>query len=405
MESLYQATRRYDYPGDGLDLDDGEGFIRYPATGRYLDKYSIGTAVLMFPFFLLGHLVSPLLGFTADGFSVGYQFAIALSSLFYMMAGLFILFKILIRYFPPRVVLFTLLSLFLGTNLLAYASLELSLSHAYSFFLICLLLYATPRWYNDPSRINTFFLGFVAGLIPLVRNPNLVFLLFIPLFGITNRDAAKEQVHFLWQARKKVFLLLVLSALVFSPQTIIWKLATNQFLLKSYIYEKVNFFSPSPIKVLFSLHHGLLIWSPILIFAVAGFWAMKGPWRPYRRPIVVCLLLHLYIVASWHLWYYGISFGHRAFVDTLGLLALPLACFFGGLQNRIVKRAVLGVSIFFIALTFYWFFQYSQGVLPGEMRPYMTWPVYKKILVDPSGWTYLGEWLKNPRVVNYRLLS
>jgi hypothetical protein len=82
------------------------------------------------------------------------------------------------------------------------------------------------------------------------------------------------------------------------------------------------------------------------------------------------------------------------------MLALPLACFFGGLQNKIVKRAVLGVSIFFIALTFYWFFQYPQGVLPGEMRPYMTWPVYKKILVDPAGWTYLGGWLKNPRAVN-----
>ena len=135
MESLYAPTRLYDYPStsSGSDLHDGEGFIRYPATGRYLIKYPMGTAVLMFPFFLLGHLLAPFVGSTPDGFSLVYQFAVGIGSIFYMLAGLVLLFKILIRYFSPKVVAATLLSLFLGTNLLAYAAVELSLATSIPF--------------------------------------------------------------------------------------------------------------------------------------------------------------------------------------------------------------------------------------------------------------------------------
>ena len=207
MESLYSPTRLYDYPStsSGLDLHDGEGFIRYPATGRYLIKYPMGTAVLMFPFFLLGHLLAPLVGSSPDGFSLVYQFAVGIASVFYMLAGLVLLFKILIRYFSPKVVAATLLSLFLGTNLLAYAAVELSLSHIYTFFLICLLLFLVPRWYADPSIINTFFLGIVSGLIPLVRNPNVIFLVFLPLYGITNWESLKEEGPFFMAGKIQSF--------------------------------------------------------------------------------------------------------------------------------------------------------------------------------------------------------
>ena len=67
MESIYSATRRYDYPDQGfnrLDLPSGEGFIRYAGTGRYIVKYPLGTAVLMFPFFLCR---------TPDGTAAGFQ--------------------------------------------------------------------------------------------------------------------------------------------------------------------------------------------------------------------------------------------------------------------------------------------------------------------------------------------
>jgi hypothetical protein len=406
LESLYQPSRRYDYPTHGLDLHDGDGFMRHPDTGRYILKYPIGTALLMTPFFLLGHLVSPLLGSTADGFSVVYQFAIALAAVFYMFAGLALLFKILIPFFSSKVVAITLLSLSLGTNLLAYASLEPSYSHIYSFFLVCALLYLVPFWYAASSRGRTVLLGVVVGLIPLVRNPNVLLLLIFPLYGITNWESAQERVWFLWQKKKRVLLLMAVAALVFCPQLLIWKITAGEFILKSYIYpiERFYFFSPHLLGVLFSPHHGLFIWSPILIFSVLGLWKMKDSLKSYRLPIVVCLLLHLYIVASWYVWFYGGVFGHRAFVDVLGLFALPLACFYNSFQKIVVRRVVGALATFLIALTFYLFCQSLLGVLPSGMRPYITWQVYKEALFDPSGMIYFNKWIKNPQV-NYRLLK
>ncbi len=406
MESLYEPTRHYDYPSQGLDLHPGEGFLRHPVTGRYLIKYPLGTALLMLPFFLLGHLVSPLLISTPDGFSLSYQFAIDLAAVFYLLLGLILLFRILIQYFSPRVVLATLLGLFLGTNLLAYATVELSLSHVYSFFLVCLMLYLVPRWYADPSRKNTLFLGVVSGLIPLVRNTNAVLLLFLPLYGITTWALVRERAYFLWQKKTRVVLLLAVAGLVFFPQCLIWKITANHFLVSSYTYpfERFYFLSPSILKVLFSPHHGLFVWSPLLFFSFLGLGKMNGPLKAYRLPIVVCLLLQIYFVSSWYLWYFGWSFGHRAFVDTLGMFAIPLAGFFAVERKKITNGLVILITTLFIALTFYWFIQYFQGILPGEMRPNMTWSAYKKMLVNPQGMVELGQWLNNPKLNNHRLL-
>jgi len=405
MENLYSPTRLYDYPANGLDIDEGEDIRRYPATGRYIGEKPIGSAVLMFPFFLLGHLLAPLTGSAMDGFSIVYQFSILAAGVFYLLAGLFLLFKILIRYFSSKIVTLTLLSLFFGTNLLAYSAIGSSMSHIYSFFLICCLIYLTPLWYDKPSWGNTLSLGLVAGLIPLIRNPNLILLAFLPLYGISDWAGLRGRISFLWQNKNKVLLLGIVAFLVFSPQMIIWKIATGHFLVKTYMndYEGFSFLSPQIVKVLFHPHHGLLIWSPILFFSLWGLWKMKGQFKPYRLPIIVCLLLHLYLVSCWYVWWYSWSFGHRAFVDVLGFFALPLACFFGSPRRAVFRKAVIAVSFFFVILTFHCFMQYFQGVLPGEIKPPMNWPLYQKIVLNPDGWSSLWNWLGNPTMNDYRL--
>ena len=186
---------------------------------------------------------------------------------------------------------------------------------------------------------------------------------------------------------------------------IIWKLATGRFFVSTYTYpfEQFYFFSPKIFKVLFSPHHGLFVWSPILIFAVLGLFSMQGPLRAFRWPIAVCLLLQVYLISSWYLWYFGWSFGHRAFVDALGMFAIPLAGFFSSLRHPWVKKTVMVMSSLFVALTFYWFIQYFEGALPGEMRPNMTWPIYYKMLRDPKGVGELWQWLKKPELRNHQL--
>jgi hypothetical protein len=398
IESIFQPLGFYDYHCGGE-------FERYPATGRYLVWFPIGTAVLMLPFFLMGHLFAPLLGSAPDGFSIVYQFAIIMASIFYMLVGLVLLFKILIRNLPPKVVLATLLSIFLGTNFLAFAAITVSLSHIYSFFLVSWLLYLVPRWYAEPSRGKTFIVGMVAGLIYLVRSPNVLLLLIIPLYGIVGWDTFKERLVFLWQEKQKVLLLIFCVILFLLPQIVISWLATDQLLFNPYSVfgGRFHFLSPQIVKVLFSPYHGFLIWSPILVFSFLGLWKMEGFIKLYRLPIIICLILHLYLVSSWADPSFGWSFGQRAFVDVLGLYALPLAAFYMSLKRTLIRRGVMVISTFFIILTCYSFLQFYQGVLPGEMSPPMNWRQYRNIMLNPEGFVELWHWLKDPRFNNHRL--
>ena len=59
-----------------------------------------------------------------------------LSSLFWVMMGLFVLRRLLLRYFTPSATAITLVLIGLGTNLFFYTVHEGPMSHGYNFALI-----------------------------------------------------------------------------------------------------------------------------------------------------------------------------------------------------------------------------------------------------------------------------
>jgi hypothetical protein len=395
FQSLYQVVSLYGF--HGWDV-----FTRYPETGYYVGK-SMGIAILILPFFLAGHLLAPLLGSSMDGFSVVYQLSVILSNIFYMSLGLLILSKILLKYFSPNVVMATIISVFLGTNFLACATTMVSLNHIYSFFLICLMVYLIPHWYNNPSPSNTLFLALISGMIFLVRNNNASILIFIPLYGIIDKTTLKERLYFFWKYKNRMLLLTGSFLLILLPQLITLSIAANKFALNSYPRpeERFYFFSPQVINVLFGPHRGLFIWSPILLFSILGFFKMDYTVKLYRLPIIVCLLLQLYIVSSWYDWALGWGFGHKAFVDTMGMFTLPLASFYGNLKEKVGQKAVAILSFILITFCFYSFLQFFQGIFPVQI----TWQNYIAALLKQDGFLEFWQWLSNPKLNNYMLMK
>jgi NADH:ubiquinone oxidoreductase subunit 3 (subunit A) len=47
--------------------------------------------------------------------------------------------------------------------------------------------------------------------------------------------------------------------------------------------------------------------------------------KDYRRMLFIFFVPMIYFVFAWHCWFYGWSFGCRALLQTMPLLALPLA--------------------------------------------------------------------------------
>ena len=82
-------------------------------------KYPVGTAVLMAPFFLAAHLFALLLTpEAADGYSVIYQYATAFAALFYCIAGLILLYRILQRYYHRLTALLVCVCNPIGTHII-----------------------------------------------------------------------------------------------------------------------------------------------------------------------------------------------------------------------------------------------------------------------------------------------
>src|SRR3989344_5939704 len=77
--------------------------------GNYVMMYTMGLAMLESPFFLIGHLWAKLGGYPTDGFSYPYQFCVSSGVMIYILGGVFLVRKILLRFISDRATSITLI--------------------------------------------------------------------------------------------------------------------------------------------------------------------------------------------------------------------------------------------------------------------------------------------------------
>jgi hypothetical protein len=355
------------------------GIRRWPGTGRFTNQYPIGVAVLTAPVYAAVHALSLWSGLPADGFSPFYQHGAGLSAIVALGVGLVLLRRVLRRTFSPAIVAVTLVLITLATNLVHYATWDPLYSHVYSFALICGLLYVVPAWYQAPTAGRSLLLGAIAGLIVLVRHPNALFLLLIPLYAIASAGDLMPRARLVVSRWKPVLIAVCGMLVMVLPQLALYRAQTGRWLVSAYGNQWFDFAHPEIVDILFSVSKGLFFWSPILLLAVPGFFLMRGPLRAWRAAIVVVLVLHTYLLASWWDWQLGSSYGHRGFTDTLGLLALPLAASLEWVARR--PRVALPVAAFAcaaIALSIAQMIQIWAGVMPMDD---VSWSQYRRLFL------------------------
>jgi hypothetical protein len=356
--------------------------IRWPTTRRWVNAHPIGVAVMEAPLFSVGHALTKWTNLSPDGFTLYYQHAVGISGLLWTVAGMVVLGRILRRHFSDGVTAATLATILLGTNLYHYATFDSSYSHPYSFFLFAAFLDLTERWYARPRPGTSVLLGLVAGLIVLTRHTNALFLMFFPLYGVTNAAEFRARLALIARERWFVTLATVVAAAVVSPQLAIYYQATGRVFVSSYGDLGFNFGSPHLMQVLFSVQKGLFFWCPVLLTSGAGFvWLARSNHsaRAFVLPSLLFLLVDAYIIASWWDWQFGASFGHRGFVDTLPIFAIGMAgCFAWLTAHRHVQRLVFLLVVLAIALNLFQMLQYWNHVLPFSDT---TWEQYRGVFL------------------------
>jgi uncharacterized membrane protein YsdA (DUF1294 family) len=334
--------------------------------GNYLIKYPMGVAVLMLPFFLVACLISLLFGLPVDGFSPLFQYLAALSGLCYAVAGIVVLWKVLEPRFSQKSILWGMLGVVFATDLFHYATYDSVFSHVYSFFLFSALLYVVQRLYAQAAPRWFLLAGVTGGLIVLTRPTNGLWLVFGLLYGVASRESLWERLGFWQKEWRGLLLALVPLLLVVSLQLCYWKAVTGQWVTFSYRGERFYFGQPEVFNVLFSVRKGLFFWAPFLLTLFPGLYYVRKRTPEYLIPILVFLPLNVYVVSSWHSWFYGGSFGHRAFIESFPLFAVCFCSWYDGIASRAGKAALAAFTCLCVALSSWLMLKYWTGVIPFD---------------------------------------
>jgi len=116
-------------------------------------------------------------------------------------------------------------------------------------------------------------------------------------------------------------------------------------------------------EVLFSFRKGWFIYTPLMIFIVAGFWFMFQKNKALFFSVSIYSFINLYIVASWSCWWYTSCFGNRALIANYAALTIPLAYFLDYAFNSKLKFIYLSILSLFISLNVFQSWQMHKGIL------------------------------------------
>lgn len=356
-------------------------FVFWPSkapNGKKVIKTSMGLSILYAPFFFVGNVYAKYSSYDAGGYSAPYKFMLIISSLFFLLLGLYYLRKVLLIYFNKQVTAFTILLIFFATNLHYYSTIEATMSHVYNFGLIATFIWYTACWHKEPTFKFAVFLGILSGLISLARPTNsLIGLIFI-LWDVSNLNQIWNKLVLFIKRWYDIMIIIVLAILIWAPQLLYWKMQTGNFFYFSYGNDENFFFAnPQIINGLFGFRKGWFIYTPIMFFAVIGIFFMKEKLKKLRLSITLFQIINIYIILSWWCWWYGGCFGQRSFIDTYALMAIPLAAFIAHFYKLLgwYKKAIIGFVIVFILHGIYQTNQYYYGAIHWDA---MTIKAYSK---------------------------
>ncbi|MGB4205796.1 MAG: hypothetical protein WBJ84_09300 [Bacteroidales bacterium] len=368
----------------------------YLETGKPTMIYSIGMSVLYSPFFFAAHAVALLTDYEADGYSTPYRFALTFSAFFYLWIGLIFLTRILRKYFKDQIISIVLLVLVFGTNMYYYSTYEAPMTHIGNFAMITAFIWLTIRFYEKPTLKAIILPGLLAGLITLVRPSNIIVLVLFFLWDIKSFNDFKNRILFFLKRFHWVALMAFLFVLVWVPQFVYWHWVSGKIFFNAYTLrnETFSFDNPQIFNILFSYRKGWLIYTPLMILSIAGIFLLPRRIPGLLLSLVLFSVLNIYILSSWWSWWYGGSFGLRSFIDSYGLMAIPLACLteFALQKKKFFKYAYLTLITLILSLNQFQTWQYKSGLIHFDaMNKATYWGIFFRTHGTERYWNILEE--------------
>lgn len=331
---------------------------RVMVNNKPMDKYYPGTALMMMPFFGLGHIITKwVTSLPANGYSRWYFIFIGWSGLVYFFLGMSYMLSVarMWRLSTGMQIVFLLLVSF-GTCAMYFTVDKPAYSHIYSFAAIAAFVYYSLRFAHKPDYGRLSAVSLLAGLIFIIRPVNLVVCLILLL--LLNRDTIR---NYLFTGKG---ILAACSGIVFPfIMLVLYKTATGHFFVYSYGGEAFYFLHPHIAGFLFSFDNGVIPYTPLLFMPLllCLFWIGRSDQRMAFACIVV-MALAVYIHSSWWCWWYGFSFGARTMLDLTPIAGILLLL---SLRDSTRRARIFLVPVYALccALTLLLYHRKSHGYL------------------------------------------
>lgn len=318
-----------------------------------VNQYTYGIALIELPFFTIAHLYEKAAGLPATGYSNTYNNIIVFGTLVYALLGLLLVYLTVRELYSHVIAFLTVVLIVLATHFFWFMFGQAGMSHIPLFFLYALLVYLTVRVHKRPKLLYFMTIGFVAGLITVIRPTDIVCLLIPLLYNVYNKETFNNKTTFIKSNLKPITWATLVFIIPIIPQLIYWQQTTGQLVFYSYGEQSFNWTSPKIIQGLFHFNNGWLPYAPVMIFALVGLL-----WYKQYRQWLVCLLVllpvYIYIIYSWYCYNYINGLGSRPMIHMYPVLAIPLAAFLQYLSKKsiVVKTAFALLCVFFMASIF-----------------------------------------------------
>lgn len=359
--------------------------------------YNIGYSFIYAPGFLIAHYLAEPLGYAADGFSTPYQLSLVITAFLLTMIGLIMLRKIALHFFSDTISALLLVAVIVGTNYFFQAVYDGTMPHNILFTLNCFIIWYTIQWHKEKTFKNSLLLALFIGLASICRPTELIWVL-LPLFwNVYDKKSLNEKLNVFKEKFSQLIIVAIILLVIVSIQSVYYKYSLGNFLEINLRSERFSFLDPNTIPFLFSYKKGWLLYTPIMVFAIAGFYFLYKRNQTIWLSLFLFFVVNLFVVSNWECWWYGASFSQRPMVETYCMMAFPLGAFFSWIaenKKHIIQWIFILLISFCVVLNIFQTWQFLNYIIHSER---MTKEYYWKVFGKTSFQENVGQYLSVDR--------
>jgi hypothetical protein len=321
-----------------------DGVVRFKdatANGHLANHWTSGSAMAWAPAYLLGHGIAKVTGAQQNGFALPYNVPVIFTSAVAGLVALLLGLRLAQQRFGARAALLAAIGTWIGSPLMFYSLRHATMSHAVGAAACAAIVALSVRLREGVTAQRLFAVGLAVGFAFAVRPQNAPFVLVPLLLAPTRR--------FGWT---------ILGALVGAlPQLVVSQVLWGSPLAFANVGGQGNdwqsFARIRLFETIFSAYHGLAVWTPLLLFAIAGFAALYQADRGLGRAAIAMFAIQWVMNSTLDRAFWGgAAFGQRRFDNCTIFFLLGLAALFARLPQWASIGITAATSLWTLALFF-----------------------------------------------------